>query len=76
MEPEGLLPHSQVNFYGKELLTPRPTAKQEDHHLSAVRDCLFNIFAATLHIGDRSYIRTLRKRHTVVTGSHLLTTPS
>jgi hypothetical protein len=29
------------------LLAPRPTAKLEDHLLSAVRDCLFNIFAAT-----------------------------
>jgi hypothetical protein len=31
------------------LQVPRPTPKLEDHHLSAVRDCLFNIFAATLH---------------------------
>ena len=37
-------------FYGEELLAPRPTHKLEDHHLLAVRDCLFNIFAATLHI--------------------------
>jgi hypothetical protein len=29
------------------LLAPRPTPKLEDHPLSAVRDCLFNIFAAT-----------------------------
>ena len=28
--------------------------------LSAVRDCLFNIFAATLHIGGRSSVRNLR----------------
>jgi hypothetical protein len=32
------------------LLAPRPTPKLEDHPLSAVRDCLFNVFAATLHI--------------------------
>jgi hypothetical protein len=32
------------------VLAPRPTPKLEDHPLSAVRDCLFNIFAATLHI--------------------------
>jgi hypothetical protein len=38
-------------FYGEELLAPRPTPKLEDHPLSAVRDCLFNIFTATLHIG-------------------------
>jgi hypothetical protein len=65
MEPKGSLPHSQVpspgpkpcamfrnmvRFYGEELLTPRPTPKLEGHPLSAVRDCLFHIFAATLHI--------------------------
>jgi hypothetical protein len=37
------------NVYGEGLLVPRPTPKLEDHPLSAVRDCLFNIFAATLH---------------------------
>jgi hypothetical protein len=35
-------------FYGEELPAPRPTPKLKDHPLSAVRDCLFNIFAATL----------------------------
>jgi hypothetical protein len=39
-----------IIFYGEELLAPRPTPKLEDHPLSAVRDCLFNVFAATLHI--------------------------
>jgi hypothetical protein len=34
-------------FYGEGLLAPRPTPKLEDHPLSAVRDCLFNIFATT-----------------------------
>jgi hypothetical protein len=37
-------------FYAEELLATRPTPKLEDYPLSAVRDCLFNIFAATLHI--------------------------
>ena len=37
-------------LYCDELLAPRPTPKLEDHSLSAVRCCLFNIFAATLHI--------------------------
>ena len=37
--------------------------------MSAVRDCLFNIFAATLHIGSRSSIHDLRTRYAVVTGS-------
>jgi hypothetical protein len=36
-------------FYGGELLAPCPTPKLEGHPLSAVRDCLFNIFAATSH---------------------------
>jgi hypothetical protein len=58
-------------FYGEELLTPRPTPKLEDHPMSAVRDCLFNIFAVTLHIEGRSSIRNPRMRHTVVTGAHL-----
>jgi hypothetical protein len=41
---------NKIIFYGEELLAPRPTPKLEDHLLSAVRDCLFNIFAATLRI--------------------------
>jgi len=45
--------------------------KLEDHPLSAVRDCLFNIFAATLHKGGRSSTRNLRMRHAVVTGTPL-----
>jgi len=58
-------------FYGEELLAPRPTPKLENHLLSSVRDCLFNILAATVHTGDRSSIRNLRTRHAVVTGTHL-----
>ena len=53
------------------MLQPRPTSKMEDHPLPAVRDCLFNIFAATLHIGGRSSICNLRTRHAVATGTHL-----
>jgi len=41
------------------LLAPRPTPKLEDHPSSAVRDCLFNLFADTLLIGGRSSIRIL-----------------
>jgi hypothetical protein len=41
---------NMVIFYGEELLAPRPIPKLEGHPLSAVRDCLFNVFAATLHI--------------------------
>ena len=59
------------NFYGEKLSTPRPSPTLEDHALSAVRDCFFNIFAATLHIGGGSFIRNLRTRHPEVTGTHL-----
>jgi len=51
------------------LLAPRPTLKLEDHPSSAVRDCLFNLYAATLLIGGRSSIRNLRTRLTVATHS-------
>ena len=59
-----------VFFYVEALLTPRPTPKLEDHPSSAVHDCLFIIFAATLHIGGRSSIRNLRPRCAVMTGTH------
>jgi hypothetical protein len=36
--------------YGEELLSPRPNPKLEEHLLSSVCDCLFNKFAAALHI--------------------------
>jgi hypothetical protein len=39
---------NKLIFYGEELKAPCSTHKLEDHPLSAVRDCLFNIFAATL----------------------------
>ena len=39
---------NMIRFYGEELLAPRPNPKLEDHSLSAARDCLFNIFSATL----------------------------
>ena len=57
-------------FYGGKLLAPRPNTKLEDHLLSAFRDCLFNILAATLHIGGRSSIVNLRTLHALVTGTH------
>jgi len=58
-------------FHGEALLAPHPTPKLEDHPSSAVRDCLFNIFATTLHIGGRSSILNLRTYHAAVTGTHL-----
>jgi hypothetical protein len=51
---------TNIRFHGEELLAPRPTPKLEYHRLSAVRDCLLNIFAATLHIVGRSSIRNPR----------------
>ena len=62
---------NKARFYGEELLAPRPTHKLKDQPLSAIHDCLFNIFAATLHIGGRSFIRNLRTRHEEVTRTHL-----
>jgi hypothetical protein len=41
---------SWFTFQGEELCAPRPKPKVEDQLFSALRDCLFNIFAATLHI--------------------------
>jgi hypothetical protein len=41
------------------LLAPRPTPKLEDHPLSAVRDCLFNVSAATLHIWRILHLKLL-----------------
>jgi hypothetical protein len=61
---------NKTRFYGEEL-APRPTPKLEDHTLSAVRDYLFNVFAATLLIGGRSSILNLRMRHAVVPGALL-----
>jgi len=62
---------NNARFYGEELFVLRLTPKLKEHALLAVRDSLFNIFAATLHIGNRSFIRNLRKRHSEVTGTHL-----
>jgi len=60
-----------IFFYGEELLALRLVSKPEEHPSSAVIDCLFNIFAATLRIAGRSSIRRLRTRHAVVTRIHL-----
>jgi hypothetical protein len=54
---------------GGGVLAPRPTPKLEDHPLSAVRDCLFNIFAPNIppYPEAVSSIRNLRTRYAVVT---------
>ena len=35
---------NRIRFYVEEMSIPRPTPKMEDHTLSAVRDCLLDIF--------------------------------
>jgi hypothetical protein len=45
------------------LLAPRPTPKLEDHPLSFVRGCLFNIFAANFQLEAVPTIRNPRTRH-------------
>jgi hypothetical protein len=58
-------------FYYEELSAPRSIPKLEHYPLSAVRDWLFNIFAATLLIGGRSSSHNLRTRHDVLTATGL-----
>jgi hypothetical protein len=56
---------------------PRPTPKLDGHPLSAVRDCLFSIFAATLHI-CRPSPPSATRGHAMPwwQGTHLAWTPS
>jgi hypothetical protein len=74
---QSITPPLFVTFRNKivygELLAPRPTPKPEDHPLSTVRDCLFNIFAATLHIW-RPSPPSATWRHAMVwwQGTHLV----
>jgi hypothetical protein len=67
---------TKIRFHGEELLAPRATPTLEAHPLSDVRDCLFNVFTATLYIGGRSSDRNLRTRHAVVSRTHHLRYPS
>jgi len=53
------------------LLALHPTPKLEDHTLSVVRDGLFKIFRAALHIEGHSFIHNLRMHLAVLTGTHL-----
>jgi hypothetical protein len=65
-----------MRFYSEELLAPRPTPKLEDHPLSAVCDCLFNIFTATLYIRRQFLYPQLEDepchgdRHPLITDLH------
>jgi hypothetical protein len=47
---QGICPGPRLIFLQRGVVCPTPNPKLEDHPLSAVHDCLFNIFAATLHI--------------------------
>jgi hypothetical protein len=62
---------NKASFYGEELLAPLPTPKLKDYPLPAVCDCLFNIFAATVHIGGCPFIRIQKTIHDMVRGTHL-----
>jgi hypothetical protein len=55
------------------VVSSSPNPKLEDHPLLAVCDCLFSVFAATRYIRGRSSIRSLRRRHAVVTEDSLIT---
>jgi len=62
---------NKLVLYGEELSAPSSTPNLEDHPLPAVRDCLFNIFVATLQIWEAvSSIHNPKTSHTVVTGTH------
>jgi hypothetical protein len=56
-----VISRNKLIFYYEELLAPKL-----DHPLPAVRDCLFNIFAATLYLEAVSSTRNLRTLHGVV----------
>jgi hypothetical protein len=58
-----------LSFYYEELLVHLPNSKLEDHFSSAVRDCLFNVFAANLHFWRPFFQPQLEgARHAVATG--------
>ena len=62
---------NRIHFYSEEFLALRPNPKLEKHPLSVVRNYLFNIFAAILHIGGLLSIRNLRMRHAAVRGTRI-----
>jgi hypothetical protein len=52
---------NKLVFYGEELLAPRPTPKLEGHPMSAVCDCVFNIFALYQKLKGIGYFDYLAK---------------
>jgi len=63
--------NNNASFYGEKLLAPLLNPKLEERPLSAVRDCLFNIFADIVHIEGSSSFSNLRTLHAMVKGTHL-----
>ena len=61
-------------FYWEELLAPRPTPKLEDHPSSAVRDWLFNFFAATLLIGGHRATAHVQLNIIIIINQYILGT--
>lgn len=61
----------KASFKGGEMSPPCLNPKLKDYSLSAVCDCLCNIFIAIFHIGCCSSNRNLRTGHALVTGTHL-----
>ena len=59
-----------IFFLRGGIVSASPNPQAGGPPLSSVRDFLFNLFAATLHIGGRSSIRNLRTCIAVVTGTH------
>jgi len=58
-------------FYSEELLASLSPTKPDNPPLSAVSDCLFDMFAATLHLRrpSASSFRSVRKRRALMTGT-------
>ena len=64
---------NKASFYGEEILAPQPSSKVGAPLVGYPR--LLSIFAATFHIGGRSFNRNLRTPHAAVTGAHLSWAP-
>ena len=60
-----------VSFYDEEKLAAHPTCMLEDRPLSAIRDCLFNIFRGTFNIGGHFSIGDPGDVSCLVTGTYL-----
>ena len=59
-----------MNVLEGGVFSTSPNHQAGEPPLIGCPDCLFNLFAATLHKGGRSSIGNLRTRHAVLTGTH------